>query len=778
MRDRLPIDDHLDEIRSIVDRDRALVIVAPPGAGKTTRVPPALLDAGTLILLQPRRVAARSLASRIAAEQKWVVGREVGWQVRHERAFSRATRLLVATEGILTARLLADPLLENFATIVLDEFHERSVHADLSLALAREAARARHGLRIVVMSASLEAETVAGFLGGCPVVDVPVAPHPVDVSYAPDVSPRDAILEIVRQGEGGHVLCFLPGVPEIRDVGDALSRVDGSTSGFKVVALHGSVRSDQQDEALAPSSERKVILATNIAETSLTIDGVDRVIDTGLQRALRFDPCRGFDRLETERISFDSAIQRTGRAGRTGPGQAVRLWDSRELLRPHREPEIHRVDLTGPVLSVLAWGGDPRSFTWFDPPAPMRLRVALDSLEAIGAMRKGKITSFGRRLSRLPLHPRLGTFLLRCNGSETGAAACAILAETRLPAATGETTNSDLLALVDRLGSMPGNVRKAADQIRRLAASRSKRSGEGEGDNESFRRAVLAAWPDRVARRREPGSDRLVLANGTGARLTRESGVRDSEFLVAVDMVAGARGPGAEARIRIASAIDRSWLEPTAFDSIHEFDAASGRVRAVERSSYGALVLVERFIPVDPDLAASILAEEVLRNGMDERARDVHRRLRFAGIDLDVGAAVRSACEGETELEKVDVCLALERAGGARLAREAPQFIALPRGRRARLEYREDGTAVLAARIQELFGATETPRIGTRRVPVLLSLLAPSGRPVQTTADLASFWRNTYSEVRKELRGRYPKHDWPEDPLASVPPGGSRTARR
>jgi ATP-dependent helicase HrpB len=359
----LPIDPLVDEIVDRVRQSRALVITAAPGAGKTTRVPPALLADGPVILLQPRRVAARAIAARIADERGWTLGREVGWQVRFERRFGAATRLLVVTEGVLTARLQTDPLLSGFSTIVLDEFHERSVHADLAIALARQAWRARMDLRIVVMSATLESAPVSAFLDGCPVIDVAGRTHPIDITYHAGQSVADAAVGLLGQTDG-QLLCFLPGAPEIRR---AVSELQPKAGGdVDVVPLHGSLDAGEQDLALRPSPRRRIIVATNIAETSLTVPGVTAVIDAGLQKVARYDADRGIDSLETERITTDAADQRAGRAGRLAPGVVRRLWDERDRLRPHREPEIHRIDLAGTALDVIAWGGDPRTFEWFE----------------------------------------------------------------------------------------------------------------------------------------------------------------------------------------------------------------------------------------------------------------------------------------------------------------------------------------------------------------------------------------------------------------------------
>src|SRR5256885_8532872 len=454
----LPIDAHVAEIAAHVRARRSAVIVAPPGSGKTTRIPPALASIGRTILLQPRRVAARALARRIAFERGWTIGGEIGWQIRFERRFSGRTRLPVATEGILTARLQSDPLLSDFGVIVLDEFHERSIHADLALALAKQAMLARDDLALVVMSATIAADEVASFLGGARVFDVGARRFPIDIRYRPNAT----IAEAVRDARG-DTLCFLPGVREIEAARAALTGIDAL-----VLPLHGSLDVDAQERALAPASRRKVILATNVAETSLTVDGVTEVIDSGRHKVMRFDPETAVDHLVLERISLDSAEQRAGRAGRTAPGRATRLWDERDILRPHREPEVRRVDLAGPVLDILSWGGDPKTFEWFERPPEERIDAALELLRLLRA---------DERVHSLPLHPRLARLLIDAHGADEAIEFC------------GEDGH-ELSAIARRvLGS---DYRKHVDDV-------------------TLRRALLAGYPDRVAQRREPKSPRLLL---------------------------------------------------------------------------------------------------------------------------------------------------------------------------------------------------------------------------------------------------------------------------
>ena len=766
----LPIDEHVPRVRAALASSRAAVLVAPPGSGKTTRVPPALVADGPVFLLQPRRVAARSIARRIAEEQGLVLGEEVGWQVRFERRFTSRTRLLVATEGVLTGRLQGDPLLGGFRTVVLDEFHERSIHADLALALARQAWLARDDLRLLVMSATLDAAPVARFLDACPVIEASGRPHPVEIRHEPALSLAAAVRETLGR-PGGHVLCFLAGAPEIRrataevgGVGDAL-----------VLPLHGSLPAEEQDLALAPSSRRKLILATNVAETSLTVEGVSDVIDTGQHKVLRYDAARGLDRLELERIAADSAEQRAGRAGRTGPGRALRLWDARDRLRPAREPEIERVDLAGPALEILAWGGDPARFEWFEPPPGERLEAALRLLERLGAVAGGRLTGTGEAMHRLPLHPRLARVFLASGGDARAAAACAVLAEGWRPPVAGEpaTTDSDVLAAADRVREAPPVVRTVARDLE--AAGR--RGGARAGGDEALLRALLLGFPDRVARRREPHSARLALASGPGARLGRESGVREGELLVALDVVGGVAGVSGEPLVRCASRIERAWLEGVQTEVLHRFDEAADCVRAVAQDRYERLVLGERSVPAEAEAAAPLLAEALERRGLGSAAGLLARRLGVAGLEADLYAAVLAACRGRTSLPSLDEPGQwLDVATRARLDRLAPERLPLPSGRTAALDYREDGSIVAAAKLQELFGLADTPRLGPRQLPVVFELLAPNGRPVQTTRDLRSFWERTYPEVRKELRGRYPRHPWPEDPWTAE--ATHRTKRR
>jgi ATP-dependent helicase HrpB len=768
----LPIDAELPQIVDFVRRRRALVLSAPPGTGKTTRVPPALAADGPVIVLQPRRVAARAIAQRIAREQGWTLGDEAGWHVRFERRFSTRTRVLLATEGILTARLQQDPLLSDFRTIILDEFHERTVHADLGLALARQAWRARDDLRIVVMSATLDTAAVASFLHDCPVVTVTGRLHPLDIDYRPAQRVVDAVSELLPV-TSGSILCFLPGAPEIHRAEPDVAAAVGSRA--EVVPLHGSLPADAQDRAIADTGDRRVILATNIAETSLTVPRVFSVIDTGVHKVARFDPDRGIDSLELERISADAGEQRAGRAGRLGPGRVRRLWDATDRLRPHGQPEIHRVDLCEAALEIIAWSGDPRSFQWFDAPDADRIDAAMTLLERLGAIRDGRLTNTGHAMHRLSIHPRLARMLVESGGSRDVALACALLSERYLTVRHAAASSSDLLSAIDDPRLLPPHV---VDVARRLAPDgeqRARRTPLPERERR-FRRAILCGYPDRVGRRRSPATPvRYLLSSGHGATLARDSSVHDAEFIVAIDVQAGRRGDLSEAIIRIASAIDAEWLQPTAVRTIHVLDTR-GDVRAIERIFYDEIVLSERPAVIDPEEASRLLATAFLAKNLSGEDEQLLRRLRFAGMAADVSTMVTRAAAGRTSLSDVALDAALDWTTKQELDRRAPRTIRVPSGRTVMLDYQEDGAVTAAVKLQELFGLAETPCVGPHQTPVILSLLAPNGRPVQTTTDLRSFWNTTHQEVRRELRGRYPKHPWPEDPWSAPPT--ARTKRR
>lgn len=854
----LPIDRYLPEIVTAAGRNRALVLVAEPGAGKTTRVPPALLrgnvlkpDHPNLVLLQPRRVAARASAERIADENGWTLGNEVGYHVRFDRKVGPGTRLRVLTEAILTRQLLDDSFLEGVGAVVLDEFHERSLHTDIALALLREVRQTvREDLVLVVMSATLEAAPVARFLDNCPIVRVQGRTFPVVINYRgqppgaertplPDRAAEAVEEAIAAEPRGGDVLVFLPGAEEIRRTGRRLESA-AQRRDLLVLPLHGSLRAEEQIRALRPADRRKIILATNIAETSLTIDGVDTVIDGGLARVAGYDPSRGLDRLELKRISKASATQRAGRAGRTRPGRCIRLWTPSEeqAMADFERPEIQRVDLCGTALALHAWGkSDLRNFGWYEPPPEQTLLAAERLLEMLGALENGAITPAGRQLVGLPVHPRLARLLSAAAEQgllKKGAAIAALLSEkdillsdsTAEPRQRGPTAQgpSDLLIrleLLDRAerarfaahlrseGIDPIAARQAArirDELLRLGRQY-PRTEKRTADDEALLRLLLYAYPDRVVRRRERDPSAGVMVGGAGVRLAAESVVRQPEFFLALDARHDPRSPAREALVRIASAIEPTWLEELFPNQIRRermvlYDEQPDRVIARGAVYYRDLLLrEERDAPVDPDHASHVLADAARPRAMEifessEPAREWLARLALLRKHVpehpwprstqdELGDLLASIARGKRSIEELRRADLLSLLRGPleypldRLFEElAPESIGVPSGSRIRLSYTKGERPVLAVRLQEIFGWAQTPRVAAGRVPVVLHLLAPNFRPVQITDDLQSFWSSTYFRVRKDLRVRYPKHSWPEDPLTARPEAKVRRGQR
>ncbi|MBK6403955.1 MAG: ATP-dependent helicase HrpB [Holophagales bacterium] len=846
----LPIDPFLAGIAQTL-RDRGtLVLVAPPGAGKTTRVPPALLAAGilgsgTLWVLQPRRVAARAAARRMASELGEPVGERAGYQVRDDAARSARTRILVVTEGILTRRLLEDPSLPGIAGVMLDEFHERSRHADLALAMLREVrATLREDLLLLVASATLDPAPVASFLadarGPAPIVSVPGRPFPVEVRHADGADPRPlevrvaaAVRTALSEGPQGDVLVFLPGALEIRRAREAVESM-----ALDVRVLHGDLPGSAQDAALAPApaGRLRVILATNVAETSLTIEGVSTVVDSGLARTLRFDPRSGLDRLVLGRIPRASADQRAGRAGRLGPGLALRLYSRHDEagLRPFEEPELLRTDLSSPLLDVLLWTArDPARFGWFQPPPASSIALALRLLRRLGAIEGDSFrpTRLGARMATLPVHPRLAALVLA--GAERGllreAATLAALVEERDVLAANRVFGggspdadhaSDLLLRLDlldeaersglsrsRLSSLgldPGAalaVLRLRDLLLRRLPPETHASRPAEAD---LLRLVLAAYPDRIARRRCPGGPDAILAGGTPLVFDSRCQVRSAGLVAVIETSASPSGPD---RIRLASAVKREWLDALPGERVREetarsWDAAAGRVLARQRVVYDDLVLSENEIPAPLDEETARLLLEAARADLQRalepgpgvgRLRARVSFLRRAMPELDVppldDAALLDLLPGLVvgrrrlaELRETPLEPLLRSLLGARALRQldehAPEVLAVPSGRDVALRYDDAGPPVLAVKLQELFGLAATPRVAGGRVGVLLHLLSPAGRPVQVTSDLASFWSTTYPAVRRELRGRYPKHPWPEDPWSAPPRRGTTRSGR
>jgi ATP-dependent helicase HrpB len=828
-----------------------LVLVAEPGAGKTTRVPPALLrgnvlspDHPNLVMLQPRRVAARASAERIAQENNWTLGNDVGYHVRFDRKITDKTRLRVLTEGILTRQLLDDPFLDGVGAVVLDEFHERSLHTDIAIALLAEIRQTvRPDLILVVMSATLEAEPVSRFLGNCPILRVEGRTFPVQIehrglpsgAFKTPISDRvsQAVQEVVESfPQGGDVLVFLPGAEEIRRAGRNLEAL-AARHDLLVLPLHGSLPPDEQSRALRPADRRKVVLATNIAETSLTIDGVDTVIDSGLARVAGFDPQRGLDRLELQQISKASATQRAGRAGRTGPGRCIRLWSEREqaAMEDFELPEIRRVDLCGAALAIHSWGKtDPRNFGWYEPPPEQTLAASERLLEMLGALEAGAITSVGRQLMGIPAHPRLARLLLAAADQgrlEEGAALAALLAEKDIvaidfntdPRQRGPATQgpSDLLIRLDLLDRAQRSnfadhlrsdridpiaarqVARVRDELLRQANRlRTHSSNKRLHDETQLLELALCAYPDRVARRREKDPSAGIMVGTVGVRLAPESVVRQGEFFLALDARHDPRSPAREASVRIASMIEPQWLEELFPHEIRReravlYDDQRDRVVAHGTTYYRDLLLREdRDAPVDPEQGAAVLAGAARSRALEiydsnDSAREVLARLallrqhmpehpwpKFGPAELgDLLSTVTRGKRGIEELKRAPLAKLLEDQLQYPLDRllnqHAPATLPAPSGSQIRVDYSKGERPVMAVRLQELFGLLDTPRVAGGRVAIVLHLLAPNYRPVQITDDLRSFWANAYFQVRKDLRVRYPKHKWPDDPLTATP---------
>ncbi len=842
----LPIDPRLDEITAAVASRGAVVLVAEPGAGKTTRVPRALLDAGRdagrdagtqdgeIIVVEPRRLAARMAAARVAEELGEPVGERVGYQVRFDARRSARTRVSFVTEGILGRRLTSDPTLRGVSTIVFDELHERHLETDLALARVQRARQRGRDIRVVAMSATLDAGPVAAFLDA-PVIEVAGRAHPVSIQHAeaPDDRPlerqvRAALVRLIDGGLEGDVLVFLPGAREIRA---ALEACEGPAKahGLELLPLHGDLPPEAQDRAVRPGRTRKVILSTNVAETSLTIDGVTAVIDSGLARVMRHSPWTGLGRLETEPISQASATQRAGRAGRTRPGVCVRLYTAREhAVRPERDaPEIARAELSAAALALRAAGEDPRTFPFFEAPPDAALRAAEELLERLGAVEGGAITPIGEAMRALPAHPRIARVAVeaaRLGHARAGATIAALIAERDIRRHSGarfdggsarddEVAASDLLVRLEQLealGPRPNGgalramgldgraTRTVLDASRQLARALEEVRLEEEplfDEEQAILRATLAGFPDRLARR--ASGDRLLVAGGTTAALAPTSAVKDAELLVAVDVVDGPRG--AICRAASAAPLDlvlELFLDRVEDRSVVRFDPARERVVGEAELRYDG-VLLERSSrePTDAE-AAEALAEAAIAAGVERLCRppealdELRRRLDFARAhapelpaldDARLAAVVRRLAEGRrsfAELRDAGLLDWIRAELGAdalrALDRLAPTHVAIPGRARVAVTYEVDRPPWIASRLQDFFGALDGPRVAGGEVPLLLHLLAPNQRAVQITTDLAGFWDRHYLEVRKELRRRYPRHRWPDDPRTAEPGGPRR----
>ncbi len=801
----LPIAESLPRLLAVLEEQSNAVLVAPPGAGKTTSVPLALLgsapmDQGRIMMLEPRRLAARAAASRMASLIGETVGQTVGFRTRLESAVSAATRIEVVTTGLLVRRLLGDPGLEGVSAVILDEIHERSLEADLALALCLDAqAMLRPELRLLAMSATLDGARLSALMAA-PVIESAGRMYPVAVRHAardlshlrdlPEVMAR-AIRSALAEAPG-DILAFLPGMAEIRRTETALDGIDAV-----VLPLHGDLPPAAQDLALRPAQGRRVVLATAIAETSLTVPGVRIVIDGGFRRAPRFDPASGLTRLVTERVSRAVADQRSGRAGREAPGIAIRLWTeaAQRGLRPYDRPEILEAELSGLVLDCAAWGTPPGKLAFLDAPPEGAIATARMLLAELGAMDESGITPLGMRMNRLGAHPRLCAMMLAAEGPSQQARACdiAALLEGRDPLRGGPEAPADILARLEALddpAAVPGADRGAIHGIRQAAKQYRSRLGIGATRQAGGHPAPLiaAAFPDRLAQRRsEPGSFRL--SGGGGARLAVTDPLAKEGFL-AVAALEMKTAP----RITMAAPLDLAALPATLAARIKErvetsLDPVSGSVLARRRKCLGALVLEERSAPPDPADAAAVLLDAV-RNTPSylpwaDGSRNLQARLSLMhGLEPDIWPASDDASllahleewlgphlYGLTRLADVaslDLSAILlgrlDWSLKARLDKELPTHLPLPDGRHAAVDYTEP-VPIAAARAQHFFGLAETPKLAGGRVPLRLALLSPAGRPIALTADIASFWRGAWAEARRDMRGRYPKHHWPENPL-------------
>jgi ATP-dependent helicase HrpB len=838
----LPIDPFLPRVVEQLRTRSNLVLCAEPGAGKTTRVPPALLNAGIalrgqIIVLEPRRMAARLAARFVASELGEPVGQRVGYQVRFEDKSSLETRIRFVTEGILTRKLVGDPALADVDVVVFDEFHERHLHGDIDLSWLRRLQRtSRPELKLVAMSATLDAKSLCQFLDA-PLLEVPGRRYEVSIEH--DESGADkpieqrvlrAVKELLRDGLTGSVLVFLPGAVEIRRTRDVLDEVWGGKSSHEVVVLHGDLTGEEQDRAVTPGPRPKIILSTNVAESSVTIDGVVAVIDSGLVRIAKHSPWSGLPTLTLGPASRASAAQRAGRAGRQSPGRCIRLYSKRDLEgRPeHEAPEIARVDLSEMVLSVSAIAGDFKREDFFETPPVAAYDAAVRLLYELGARdRTGALTPLGARLLRLPVHPRLGRLMLEAvqrGAPRQGCLAAALLSErdiwlgARRPFGERnrdvEAGPSDLQHRMDlfeaaedaqmnaarlrQLALDPGAVRSVQLLRGRLWQSLGAAERDGRGDQEpgyTIQIAALAGFFDRVASRRPDRPEELVFARGGSCVLGHTSAVRTGPLCVVIDAAQELFGMHHRVVARLVSAIESDFLLELFADRIVDearvvFEPSRQRVERVRQLRYEGIVLEERRDTevADPE-AARVLADAAIAAGLaalwdiDALTR-LAERLRYAAKgapDLRAYAenpahtALVAACDGLrsfAELRQISpeaVILArLSPAQRDALNRGAPEHIQLPGGRRLAVQYRPGKPPWVQSRLQDFFGMGEGPRVGGE--PLVIHLLAPSGRPVQVTTDLLGFWRRHYPELRHQLMRRYPKHAWPQDPLRATPP--------
>ncbi|MCL6459194.1 MAG: ATP-dependent helicase HrpB [Gorillibacterium sp.] len=825
----LPIDSVLPELQETLRQQVNAVLTAPPGAGKTTRVPLSLLEESWLakrkiIMLEPRRIAARSVARYMALLLGEQVGQTVGYRVRADTRIGPTTRIEVVTEGVLTRLLQEDPALSDVGVVIFDEFHERSLHADLGLALCLQAqSLLRDDLRLLIMSATLEIAAVSELLGNAPVVASEGRSYPVETRYSnrridgPIEPAVVATIQAALEQEAGDILVFLPGAAEIRRVQTRLAAVVRGKR-VQVAPLYGDLSQAEQDRALqsALAGERKIVLATSIAETSLTVEGVRVVVDSGLMRVPCFSPRTGMTRLETVPVSRSSADQRRGRAGRVAAGVCYRLWLEQEdgKLAARSVPEILEAELAPLALELAVWGvQDPAELAWLDAPPDGALAQARQLLRLLGALDDAHVvTPQGRRMAALGLHPRLARMLLEAARRGMGALACelaALLGERDLLRSVpgGAALDADLRVRVKLLrgGSPAAGAAGAADPaaLRRIATEAAwlrrglgvpSEAADAAAGEEASGLLLAFAYPDRIAVRREDG--RFLLASGRGAVLPSGQELSAARYLVAAEL----DDQGVDSRIYLAAPVELSDLElhaPELFreETAVEWDAASGAVRARRRRRLGALLLLETPLQ-KPDLErvrlallAGIAEEGLTILPWSRTSQQLLERIHFMHRwipeypELSAESLLQTLADwlgphlvgmkNRQDLNRLNLTHVLEEAltwtERRQLDEWAPTHITVPSGSRIPIDYSDPDAPVLAVRLQEMFGLTDTPRIAGDRVPLVLHLLSPAQRPMQVTRDLASFWRDTYYDVRKDLKGRYPKHDWPDNPLLALP---------
>ncbi len=838
----LPIEDVLPLVLRTLEAGPNALLTAPPGAGKTTRVPVALLNAPwlsgkKLLLLEPRRLAARAAARRMAEGLQESVGETVGYRMRLETKIGPTTKIEVVTEGVLTRLLQHDPSLEAYGIVLFDEFHERSLQADMGLALCLETQRLfRPALRLVTMSATLDCGPVAEVLGEARLITCEGRMFPVETRYLdqPLTERIDvAVSRLIRQSllrDHGSLLVFLPGMAEIRRVERILmdSTVDDSV---QIAPLHGDLPQDMQDAAIRPPAPgvRKVVLATSIAETSLTIEGIRVVIDAGRVRIPRYDPRSGLTRLDTIRVTKDSAEQRRGRAGRLESGICYRLWTEKEhaMLVPRRPPEILEADLAPLMLDLAQWGvHDPAELSWLTPPPAGAVARARDLLIQLGAFSAdGRPTDHARRMVELPLHPRLAHMMLRAVPLGLADLACevaALLSERDILHGDRERQNADVRVRLDvlrgRYDSIGPEVNPAAvDRVRRTARLWRKRliseqsreaADTGYDCSSSVGRLVALAYPDRIARRQSDREGRYRLVNGRGARFKTADPLAMEPFLAIADLDGGDQW----SVINLAAPIAQQDIESLYQDRLIEekevtWDGALSAVRAVRRQRLGAMILLEEAAS-SPDVheVKAALLQGIHKSWLEglsfSRVLQQWRARVMWLRRIDGSSSEWPDLSDETLLQTVDQWLGpyligittLDRVKRLdltaplhalltheqlrRLDRLAPTHITVPSGSRLPIDYEQSESPVLAVRLQEMFGCKDTPRVANGKIPLILHLLSPAKRPVQVTQDLGGFWKRAYQDVRKELRGRYPKHHWPEDPIGAAPTARAKQRNR